>query len=146
MAIIMDFQERRYHKQLDFERQALRELSFDRIERAIHHNFDDYLKCIPASGQTAMDMSAEYALEAYLLGASMARFGFYGEDKQVIRQRSTHAMNLLIHDFYEFWRFWSADDPAMTGLEDTCRIYLDFWWEDGFETALKRWRLKLPTY
>ncbi|MFT8363491.1 MAG: DUF2521 family protein [Sporolactobacillus sp.] len=146
MAIIMDFQERRYYKQLNFERQALRELSFERIERAIHQNFDGYLKRIPASGQTALDMSAEYALEAYLLGASMARFGFYGEEKQIVRQRSTHAMTVLIHDFYEFWLFWSADDPTMTDLEDTCRLYLNFWWEDGFESALKRRRLKLPTF
>lgn len=146
MAIIMDFQERRYHKQLDFERQTLRELSFDRIERAIHQNFDDYLARIPASGQTAIDMSAEYALEAYLNGSSMARFGFYGEDKQAVRARSMRAMTLLSHNFYEFWRFWSADDPTIIDLEETCRLYLDFWWEDGFETALKRWRLKLPTY
>lgn len=146
MAVITNFQQRKYNKQLDFERQALRELSFDKIEMTIHRNFDDYLARIPSSGQTALDMSAEYALEAYLLGCSMARFGFYGEDKSVVRQRSRRSMTLLQHDFYEFWRFWSADDPSMTGLEETCGVYLNFWWEDGYETALKRWRLKLQKH
>ncbi|MFT8318444.1 MAG: DUF2521 family protein [Sporolactobacillus sp.] len=143
MAIIMDFQEKKYHKQMDFERQALRELSFEKIEALIHSSFDSYLALIPSSGSTGMDMSAEYALEAFLLGSSMAKFGFYGEDKETVYKRSEKTLELLQHDFYEFWLFWSADDPALEGLEETCRSFLHQWWEEGYESALKRWRLKL---
>ncbi len=144
MGIVMDFQERQRHKQMDFERRVLQDLSLEKIEASIRQRFNDYLAQVPSSAQTARDMCAEYALEAFLLGSSMGRFGFYGEDTENVFQRSMLPFEALHGDFFDFWLFWSASDPAAaTELEEACDRYLYTWWQEGFEASLRRWRMKL---
>ncbi|TGA96801.1 DUF2521 family protein [Sporolactobacillus shoreae] len=143
MGIVMDFQERQRHKQLDFERRALQDLSFEKIEKAIHRSFDLFIPAIPSGGGIALEMCAEYALEAFLLGSSMSRFGFYGENRETAYERCEASFARLLDDFCDFWQFWMPEDTRLSDLRQSCERYLREWWTDGFETSLKRWKLKL---
>ncbi|RYM04858.1 DUF2521 family protein [Sporolactobacillus sp. THM7-7] len=143
MGIVVDFQKKQRYKQLDFERRALRDLSLEKIEASIHHCFSQYMVLVPASDQTVRDMCAEYAMEAFLLGSSMARFGFYGEDMdRVFQQRSRNRMDEMAEDFCTFWLFWTQT-RKYDGLFHVCEQYLYTWWAEGFESSLRRWRLKM---
>lgn len=143
MGVVMDFKEKLRHKQLDSERRALQDLSFSKIEQAVQDYFDRYLVLVPAAAKTGKEMCAEYALESFLLGSSMGRFGFYGEEKIEAFKRSKIEFYALYDDFYDFWLFWGADQQSLDDLQDTCRKYLFNWWSEGFDASLKRWRLKL---
>ncbi|RYL89929.1 DUF2521 family protein [Sporolactobacillus sp. THM7-4] len=144
MGVVMDFQEKQRHKQIDFERRALQDLSIFKIEAAIQSCFSKYMVLIPTAIQTAKDMCAEYAMEAYLLGSSMARFGFYGEDMESAFRRSQTPFESMTGDFCNFWLFWTASDlSSHEGLFETCEKFLHSWWREGYESSLKRWRLKM---
>ncbi|MCL1632428.1 YbaK family protein [Sporolactobacillus sp. CPB3-1] len=143
MGIVMDFREKQRHKQMDMERRALQDLSFTKIEEAVHRYFDQYLVSVPAAAATGKEMCAEYALESYLLGSSKGRFGFYGEEKMAVFQRCEIELYGLYDDFYNFWLFWGADWQSLDDLQSTCRNYLFDWWSEGFDISLKRWRMKL---
>ncbi|MET1250360.1 MULTISPECIES: DUF2521 family protein [Sporolactobacillus] len=143
MGVVMDFKEKHRHKQLDSERRALQDLSFTKIEEAVNNYFDRYLALVPAAGATGKEMCAEYALESFLLGSSMGKFGFYGEEKIEAFKRSKIEFYSLYDDLYDFWLFWNIDQESRDELQDACRKYLYYWWSEGFEASLKRWRLKL---
>lgn len=143
MGIVMDFREKQRHKQLDSERRALQDLSFTKIEESVHSYFDQYLALVPAAGATGKEMCAEYALESFLLGSSMGRFGFYGEEMGKAFERSKIEFYALLDDFFDFWLFWGSDQESLSELPDVCRKYLYSWWTEGFNASLKRWRLKL---
>ncbi|WP_100486416.1 DUF2521 family protein [Sporolactobacillus pectinivorans] len=143
MGVVMDFKKRQQHKQMDFERRALQNLSFEKIEKTIHHSFDLYIPSVPSGGGIALEMCAEYALEAFLMGSAMGRFGFYGEDRETVYRRCEDSFERLLEDFCDFWRFWTTRDSELAGLRESCKTYLHNWWLDGFETSLKRWKMKL---
>ncbi|RYL89413.1 DUF2521 family protein [Sporolactobacillus sp. Y61] len=143
MAVVMDFQKKKRDKQIHSERRALQDLSFEKIQSAIHHTFDRYLSALPTGSSMAMEMCAEYALESFLLGSSMGRFGFYGEREEVVFERSQPKFDMLHEDFFDFWRFWSTDPEELRGIDQACRTFLHGWWLDGFDLSVKRLRMKL---
>ncbi|MFC6387388.1 DUF2521 family protein [Sporolactobacillus kofuensis] len=143
MGIVMNFKEKQRHKQLVSERRALQDLSFSKIETSVLRYFERYLALIPTAGSTGKEMCAEFALEGFLLGSSMGRFGFYGEDMEKAFARSKPEFYALLDDFYDFWLFWGTEHESFDDLQETCRSYLYNWWVDGYEASLKRWRLKL---
>lgn len=144
MGIVLDFQTARRHRQLDFERRALRDLSLEKVERTIRDFFSDYVMLIPTAVQTVRDMCAEYAIEGFLFGSSMAKFGFRGEDREDVFLRCREQLDLLAADLCGFWCFWiSASSVDYDELFQTCEHYVQAWWMEGFDTSLKRWRLKL---
>ncbi|BBN97524.1 DUF2521 family protein [Sporolactobacillus terrae] len=143
MGVVMDFREKLRHKQVVSERRALQDLSFSKIEEAVQRYFEKYLVQIPAAGAAGKEMCAEYALESFLLGSSMGRFGFYGEEKIDVFKRCKVEFYGLFDDFYDFWLFWGTDQPLLDDLQDASRNYLFHWWSEGYDASLKRWRLKL---
>ncbi|TCP24197.1 uncharacterized protein DUF2521 [Scopulibacillus darangshiensis] len=144
MATVMNFHEKYRHKQLDFERKALQELSIQKIETAINNVFEDFIKPVAAYWQTISDMCLDYAIESFLLGASYGRFGYYGEPVERVYSRSQSRFKTLLDDFYDFWLFWYyVDNMANESIYLACEAYLYHWWKEGFESAVRRYRMRL---
>lgn len=144
MATVMNFHEKYRHKQLDFERKALQELSIHKIEDQINDTFDDLFQPVAAYRQTISDMCLDYAIESFLLGASYGRFGYYGEPVEKAYSRSQARFKTLHDDFYDFWLFWYyTDDMVNESIFMACEGYLYYWWKEGFESAVKRYRMRL---
>jgi len=144
MGVVMNFHEKYRHKKLDFERKALQDLSFQKIENVINETFEPYLKPMAAYLQTVTEMCVDYGIEAFLLGSSYGRFGFYGEAIEGVYQRSEKPFKMLLDDFYDFWLFWYTIDTMQNeDIYRACEAYLYYWWKEGFETALKRYRMRL---
>lgn len=146
MGVVMDFRKRQRDKRMDFERRALQDITYEKIEGTVHRFFDLFLEAVPTGGDIAVEMCAEYALEAFLLGSAMGRFGYYGERTEAVFERCRIPFETLWSDFCDFWQFWAADEQvlrALPGLQQTCASYLHLWWEEGFDLSLKRWKMKL---
>ncbi|MFC7394880.1 DUF2521 family protein [Scopulibacillus cellulosilyticus] len=144
MAVVMNFTEKYRCKQLDFERKTLQELSLLQIENMIHDTFDQFMKPIVAYQQTITDMCLDYAVESFLLGASYGRFGYYGETLETVYYRSQKRFKTLLDDFYDFWMFWLyTDDMVNESVYMACESYLYYWWKEGFEATVRRYRLRL---
>ncbi|GGE54652.1 hypothetical protein GCM10011391_36980 [Pullulanibacillus camelliae] len=145
MGTIMNFHDKYRNKQLDFERKTLRELSIPEVETVISDYFDPFLQVVIGGyRQTISDMCLDYAIEAYLLGASYGRHGYYGEDVQDIYMRSEKPFKLLTDDLFDFWMFWYAPDQIMVQtLYKACKDFLYYWWKEGLDSAVRRYRLKL---
>ncbi|GGH85277.1 hypothetical protein JOD43_003277 [Pullulanibacillus pueri] len=144
MGTVMSFHEKYRYKQLDLERKALKDLSLPEVEAIIKDYFEPFLQKVHLYRQTISDMCLDYAIEASLLGASFGRFGYYGEDILNIYARSEKQLKVLTDDLFDFWMFWySPDDVMIQSLYTACQGFLYYWWKDGLENAIRRYRLKL---
>ncbi|WP_085520722.1 DUF2521 family protein [Tuberibacillus sp. Marseille-P3662] len=145
MAIVTDFQKVYRHKQVDFERKLLKELSIHNIESMIAEYFDSFLKPLSIYKQTISDMCLDYAIESYLLGASYGRLGYYdGESAKSAFKKSSSRFKTLLDDLYDFWMFgFHADDLMYESLYMACEGFMYYWWTDGFEQTVRRYRLRL---
>ncbi|GGJ75491.1 hypothetical protein GGR02_002777 [Anoxybacillus voinovskiensis] len=143
MNVITSFKEKKREKEIKYERKLLRELSLDKLQRKAGETFrffypHDQLPAIVEDG--CIDM----AIEAYLLGASYSRFGYYGEPVERVKARSAKQEQYLADALFEFFCFFGNRHERDAGiLHDTCARYISYWWMEGFETGKKRWRLKL---
>lgn len=144
MGVVTTFFEKHRHKQLDFERKALQALSINRIEKIVDQYFAPFIENMASYRQAIQDMSVDYAIEAFLLGASYGKFGYYGETIDQVYERSAERSRHLLNDLYDYWLFWcNADDLMMESIYVACEKYLYYWWKEGFEYIDKRYRMKL---
>lgn len=144
MNVITSFSEKQRYKQLEFERKMLRDLSFPDIEKVVEAYFSPFLKQAIGYQTPLQEVCIDYAVEAYLLGASYSRFGYYGESIEQVRNRSRQAEKRLIEDIFDYWTYWSyADGSMLESVYMACQTYIGNWWQRGFENGQKRYRLRL---
>lgn len=144
MGMVMSFHEKHRHKQLDFEQKALQDLSVPKIESVVNDFFEPFLDSIAVYKQTITDMCLDYSIESYLLGASYGRFGYYGETIESIYERSEKRFKMLVDDLFDFWMFWYyTNDLTFESLYTACEAFLYNWWKEGFESTVRRYRLRL---
>ncbi|HEX7064914.1 MAG TPA: DUF2521 family protein [Bacillales bacterium] len=144
MNVITSFNEKQRYKQLEFERKVLRDLTFSDIEKAAETYFSAFLKTAIGYQTPLEEVCIDYAVEAYLLGASFSRFGYYGESLEQVRNRSREAEKRLIDDLFDYWCYWSyADEFMLESVYMTSEAYIGDWWRHGFENGEKRYRLRL---
>jgi len=145
MGMIMNFHDKYRHKQLDFERKTLKELSIPEIETVMSDYFNPFFQVVLEGYHSIIsDMCLDYAIESYLLGASYGRHGYYGEDVQSIYMRSEKLFKRLTDDFVDFWAFWHTSDQIMLqGLYKACKDFLYYWWGEGLDNAIRLHRLRL---
>jgi len=144
LGIVMSFLEKQRDKQLDFERKTLRELSIPQIEKTIDEYFAPFFQAMDPYKRTISDMCMDYAIEACLLGASYGRFGYYGESAESAFLRSESRVKELITDLFDFWLFWyEAQDLRFESLYKACEGFMYYWWKEGFEKVVRRYRLRL---
>lgn len=144
MNVITSFNEKQRFKQLEFERKMLRDLTFSDIEKSAESYFSDYLKTAIGYQSPLAEVCIDYAVEAYLVGASYSRFGYYGESYEQVKERSKEMERKLIEDLYDYWCYWShADDMQLESVYMATEAYIGDWWRRGFDNGQKRHRLKL---
>ncbi|HET7629023.1 MAG TPA: DUF2521 family protein [Bacillales bacterium] len=144
LNVITSFTEKQRHKQVEFERKVLRDLSFTEIEKTVELTFSPYLKTTSGYQSPLEEVCVDYAVEAFLLGASYSRLGYYGEPIEQVEKKSREAKKKLTDDLYDYWTYWShADELMLESIYTASELYVDQWWRNGFETGEKRYRLRL---
>ena len=144
MGTVTNFHDKYRTKQLEFEQQALRELSLSAIEKKFDVFFEPWVQPMYNFRQTLVEMGMDYAIEVYLLGASYSRFGYLGETLPIVFLRSEKRFKPLLQDFFDFWIFWQYTDRFMDeSIYKACEGFLYHWWKEGYEESLKRYRLRL---
>lgn len=144
LKVITSFNEKQRFKQLEFERNMLRDLSFSDIEKSAETYFSNHLKSAIGYQSPLAEVCIDYAIESYLGGASYSKFGYYGESYEDVKKRSKGMERKLVDDLYDYWCYWShADDFQLESVYMATEAYINDWWKQGFDIGQKRYRLKL---
>ncbi|MCZ0755222.1 DUF2521 family protein [Anoxybacillus sp. J5B_2022] len=145
MNVITSFKEKKREKEMKYERKMLRDLSLEKLHKKANESFRLFYPDDRALPSVVEDGCMDMAIEAYLLGASYSRFGYYGEPMEKVKKRSAQQEKYLADALFEFLCFWGnhGDTSRAEVLYDTCECYISYWWLEGFEKGKKRWRLKL---
>lgn len=144
LTVITSFYDKQRNKQVDFERKVLRDLTFSDIEHTAESQFAPFIQTATGYQTSMEEVCIDYAVEAYLLGASFSRFGYYGESLGRIRSRSEKGQRALVNDLYDYWCYWSEADAFMLeSVYEASQAYIADWWRRGFENGEKRYRLRL---
>ena len=123
----------------------LRDLSLEKLQKQANESFRPFYPGYHVLPSVIEDGCVDMAIEAYLLGASYSRFGYYGEPLEMVKKRSAQEEKYLMDALFDFLYFWGDLNDMQIGelLYDTCERYITYWWIEGFEKGKKRWRLKL---
>jgi hypothetical protein len=145
MNVITSFKEKKREKEIRYERKMLRDLSLEKLKKQAHECFSPFYQTYRVFPSVIEDGCIDMAIEAYLLGASYSRFGYYGEPLEMVKKRSAQEEKYLIDALFDFLCFWGELNDALIGesLYYACEHYITNWWTEGFEKGKKRWRLKL---
>ncbi len=88
----------------------------------------------------------DVAIEAYLLGGKVSKFGYSGEDIEMVKKRSRLELKHFIDTLYNFWLYWSEmgiSNPVDETFYYCCERYVETWWSEGYEKGIKRHKLRL---
>lgn len=144
LTVITSFYDKQRHKQIDFERKVLCDLTYSDIEETVQSYFAPFLQTAVGYQTLLREICIDYAVEAYLLGASLGRFGYFGETTDQVHKRSAGDEKALLDDFFDYWCYWTyADAFMLESMYERSRVYITDWWQRGFENAEKRHRLRL---
>lgn len=146
MNVITTFNQKRYEKQITFERKVLRELSMKTLQETYNRYLLPYEQEHRYTYSPLEENSIDIAIEAYLLGANMGRFGYFGEDRQSVRERCYDELEELTAMLYEQFLTWEElnDNEGLTSeIYNACKNYIHSWWDEGFTKGEKRYRLRL---
>lgn len=142
--VITSFYEKQRYKQIEFERKMLRDISFAQIEEISKEHFAPYLHAVFGYQTPLEEVAIDYAVEAYLLGASLSRLGYFGESIEEVRRRSEQDEKQLARDLFDYWSYWTdADEPVLASIYASCESFIGHWWRSGFDKGEKRRRLRL---
>lgn len=146
MSVITTFIEKQQEKQILFERKILKELSLKQLSENVTPFFSPFFYSNRPFTHSVEDGCIDIAIEAYLLGGSMSRFGYYGEEEQRVRNRCSKEEKFLIDNLYEFLHYWGAardNSIEMESLYIACEHFVYEWWRTGFDKGEKRYKLRL---
>jgi hypothetical protein len=145
MNVVTSFKEKKREKEIAYERKILRELSLEQLRKRVYEYFADFYSTHRVFPSSVEDSCIDIAIEAFLLGASYSRFGYYGEPVTMVRHRCAKEEKYLVDTLFDVLCFWGNIDDALINesLYYACEHYVGSWWIEGFEKGRKRWRLKL---
>lgn len=146
MNVITTFIDKKKEKQIKYEKSVLREISVKTLKERVQH----YFGSSRLTQNVIMDSGIEeacydVAIEAYLLGANLSRFGYYGETAKDVKSRCYQEEKHLIDTLYNFLLYWGSSDEGIMSesLYYLCEQYVDSWWQEGFHKGERRIKLKL---
>ena len=146
MNVITTFAEKKRAKQLKYEKSVLRDISVKVLKERVRH----YFGTSRITQSLIMNSGIEEAcydvgIEAFLLGANMSRFGFHGEEVEVVKMRCQQEEKHLIDTLYNFLLYWGSGEEGAVNesLCYLCEQYVHSWWLDGFHKGERRIKLKL---
>jgi len=145
MSVILSFKDKKREKEITYERKMLRELSLEQLRNRVDEYFGHFYPVNRIFPSSVEDGCIDVAIEAFLLGASYSRFGYYGESSEEVKRRCIKEERYLVNTLFDVFCFWGNIDDNLVGesLYYACEHYVSTWWEEGFEKGRRRWRLKL---
>jgi Protein of unknown function (DUF2521) len=146
LTVITTFTEKRREKQIKFERSILRELSINMLKNKFQHYFGANRINGGFFLQSGIEEACyDIAIEAFLLGAKMSKFGYHGESIDSVRLRCEREQKHFIDTLYNFFLYWGDGDEEIynESLYDLCEQYVEYWWREGFMKGERRRKLRL---
>lgn len=148
MTLIETFTEKQREKQIKYERTVLRDLSIQMLKNSVKNHFGSSRIASSVLMKSGMEEACyDVAIEAYLLGARMSRFGYFGEQMLQVQARCVDERKHLTDTLYNFILYWGygmMDEGIHSeSLFYMCEQYVDTWWCEGFQKGERRYKLRL---
>lgn len=145
VTVITNFDLKKREKQIKYERSVLRDISIKDLKEKVARYFGSSnltSSMIMTSG--IEEACYDVAIEAFLLGANFSKFNRYGESKEEVKKRCIEEDKHLKDTLFHFLLYWgSKESNKNESLLYLCEQFVDEWWNEGFEKANKRRKLKL---
>ncbi|MFC0525748.1 DUF2521 family protein [Pontibacillus salicampi] len=144
---VVPLEQLRLNKQLAFERNLLRELTLDEVQKDVEGSFRSLFLSYYVYDTAIREEAVEQAMEAYLLGAEASQYLCNGDDVKEVSSRYRVELDTIVYDFYDYLDYWQEATArngwfALRG-ERICRDFFQRWWTLGMEKGKIRRRLKL---
>lgn len=146
MNVITTFKEKKREKQIKYERTLLRDISIQMLKARVKQYFGSSRLASGLLMKAGIEEACyDVAIEAYLLGARMSRFGYYGETIESVKQRCEDDVKHLSDTLYNFLLYWGHGEEATLSesLFYICEEYVQSWWREGFQKGERRHKLRL---
>ncbi|MGP7819309.1 DUF2521 family protein [Niallia sp. 01092] len=145
MTVITTFDTKKRQKQMKYERSVLREISIkDLKERVARYFGSSHLTSSMIMDTGIEEACYDVAIEAFLLGANFSKFSEYGETLESIKNRCFDEDKHLKDTLFHFLLYWGSEESSKDeSLLYLCEQFVDEWWNEGFEKAKKRRKLRL---
>ncbi|AGK51931.1 YbaK family protein [Bacillus sp. 1NLA3E] len=146
MSLITTFKEKKREKQIKYERTLLRDLSIQMLKTSVQTHFGSSRITSGILMKSGMEEACyDIAIEGYLLGARMSRFGYFGETASQVQMRCEQEMKHFIDTLYNFILYWGHGNEGIESesLFYMCEQYVVSWWKEGFHKGERRYKLKL---
>lgn len=146
MTLITTFTEKKREKQIKYERTLLRDLSIQALKKSVQNYFGASRITSGILLKSGMEEACyDIAIEGYLLGARMSRFGHFGETANQVQNRCENEMKHLSDTMYNFILYWGQGEEGIQSesLIFMCEQFVDSWWREGFHKGERRYKLRL---
>lgn len=146
MNVITTLKEKQQEKKIKYERSVLKDLSLSKLKERVKQYFGSSRLVSSLIMNTGIEEACyDVALEAFLLGATYSKFGYYGEKIEDAKSRCYYEEKHLIDTLYNFLLYWgTVDEVALNeSLYYLVEQYIDVWWREGFEKGERRLKLRL---
>ncbi|MCQ6276395.1 YbaK family protein [Bacillus sp. V3B] len=146
MNVITTFVEKKRAKQIKYEKSVLREISVKALKESVQHYFGSSRLTQSLIMNSGIEEACyDVAIEAFLLGANMSRFGYYGEQAKDVKIRCQQEEKHFVDTLYNFLLYWgNGEEGTMSeSLYIQCEQFVNSWWIEGFHKGERRIKLKL---
>jgi hypothetical protein len=144
--VITSFAEKKRTKQMNYEKSVLREVSLKILKERVKQFFGSFRFTQSLIMNHGIEEACyDVAIEAYLLGARLSRFGLYGEEAEQVKLRCQDEERHIVDTLYNFMLYWGDGDEGVMSesLYYLCEQYINSWWMDGFYKGERRIKLRL---
>lgn len=146
MNVITTLTDKREEKRIAFERKVLRELSIKQLKEQVVFYFSPYFRSQSIFSTAIEDGSIDIAIELYILGAKMSRFGYFGETESQVRARCEDEIKYYTDSLFEYLQYWGAasgNDLVNESIFLAAEQFTSYWWNEGFRKGEKRYKMRL---
>jgi len=144
--VITTFVEKKREKQIKYEKSVLRDISVKVLQERVRQYFGSSRITQSLIMNSGIEEACfDVAIEAFLLGANLSRFGFRGEEEEKVKFRCQNEEKHLVDTLYNFMLYWGSGEEGVISesLYYLCEQYVNSWWLDGFRKGERRIKLKL---
>jgi hypothetical protein len=144
--VITTFIEKKREKQMKYEKSMLRDISVKTLKERVQLYFGSSRLTQNLIMNSGIEEACyDVAIEAFLLGANLSRFGYYGESVKDVKLRCHQEEKHLVDTLYNFLLYWGSGQEGVMSesLYYQCEQYVDSWWLDGFQKGERKIKLKL---
>ncbi|KGP70939.1 DUF2521 family protein [Pontibacillus yanchengensis] len=144
---VVPMEQLRLKKQITFERNLLRELTMEEVQKDVRDCFQPFFHSYYVYDTAIREEAIEQAMEAYLLGAEASQFLLCGVSEEEISERYEVELKTISLDFFDYLDYWqqatSHNGWFTVRGEKVCTDFFLKWWNIGLEKGERRRRLKL---